>query len=723
MLTINGEHNSGDLDVAANSTVTISGLTITGGYKESGDGGGIYAANASLTISECTISGNSAPSGHGGGIYTYATILNVANSTITGNVASYGGGVSAQCSHYIYTVTTTITNSTISGNSAIGGFGGFGGGINLNYAVSTIADCTITQNSSGIGGGIFAQYGIAYVTESTIADNTSSTSGGAVGGSHTTISISSSTISGNSSQVGGGIQSYDGEVNATNSTIANNTATLQGGGLYLNDIDGNVTDCTISGNSAPLSAGGGIYGNSDSLQLYGTIVAGNTGGDLSGTFTGTYNLIGDGSGGLSTSPSSHNILPSTGSPPINPLLAPLGNYGGPTKTMALLPGSPVLDAGSTFDGPDDNPITVDQRGTTRPEASAPDIGAFESKGFIVNVVSGNNQSTVVNSPFSNDLKVNVTSNDTGLTASDLAGGMVTFTAPSSGASATLGTDHSTTEAVVLDSSGDAMVSATANAIGGDYQVEASADPNAPAAGSASTPTDFSLTNTSGAVPIISDITATATTTGQIYLRWTNLIFNEAYSYTVYREAPGGSYAEIGSGTSVVTSPVTHATVYEDTSSLDPGASYNYEVTATLTGDAPTTLTVQATTAQQSGYETTPVESPISIPIYAESGQQSPSVSSVTLNPGHYELVATGTANIEDSGNSLYADAEYSFAPTAPPIQRQTVHILSGKGKGGQYTAWVTPTTESASMTAPWTRTNPHIGDRIVRVINIPSISM
>ena len=32
--------------------------------------------------------------------------------------------------------------------------------------------------------------------------------------------------------------------------------------------------------------------------------------------------------------------------PLNPLLAPLGNYGGPTQTMALLPGSPAIDAGN-----------------------------------------------------------------------------------------------------------------------------------------------------------------------------------------------------------------------------------------------------------------------------------------------------------------------------------------------------------------------------------------
>ena len=61
--------------------------------------------------------------------------------------------------------------------------------------------------------------------------------------------------------------------------------------------------------------------------------------------------------------------------PLNPVLAPLGNYGGPTQTMALLPGSPAIDAGTSGPG---IPAT-DQRGLGR--VGAVDIGAFESQGF------------------------------------------------------------------------------------------------------------------------------------------------------------------------------------------------------------------------------------------------------------------------------------------------------------------------------------------------------
>ena len=76
-----------------------------------------------------------------------------------------------------------------------------------------------------------------------------------------------------------------------------------------------------------------------SYTLNNTIVAENGGGDLyvsGASISGAYDLIGDGSDLSSFSNSLQG----------NPLLAPLGNYGGPTQTMALLPGSIAIDAGS-----------------------------------------------------------------------------------------------------------------------------------------------------------------------------------------------------------------------------------------------------------------------------------------------------------------------------------------------------------------------------------------
>lgn len=62
----------------------------------------------------------------------------------------------------------------------------------------------------------------------------------------------------------------------------------------------------------------------------------------------------------------------------DPKLGPLGNYGGPTATLALLSGSPAIDAG--------DPQLAgqpDQRGLSRPQGAAPDIGAYEFAGHPV----------------------------------------------------------------------------------------------------------------------------------------------------------------------------------------------------------------------------------------------------------------------------------------------------------------------------------------------------
>ncbi len=61
----------------------------------------------------------------------------------------------------------------------------------------------------------------------------------------------------------------------------------------------------------------------------------------------------------------------------DPMLGPLQNNGGSTRTLALLEGSPAIDAGSNaFD------LEFDQRGDGFPRVigSAADIGAIESAG-------------------------------------------------------------------------------------------------------------------------------------------------------------------------------------------------------------------------------------------------------------------------------------------------------------------------------------------------------
>jgi hypothetical protein len=374
-------------------------------------------------------------------------------------------------------VVVTIAGLTISGgnapsNATINGPQALGGGI-LNAGSLTVTNSTISHNSCGVvvgqavGGGI-DNTGTLTLTDSTIIGNSvggfsSGASGGGISNSGT-LTITDSTISGNSSLSpnllffggeGGGVDN-SGTLTITDSTISGNSAGQTGGGIS-NGGTLTMTDSTISGNSivgvlVALAAGG--IDNSGKLTATASLFANSQGVNVvnSGTFL---------SGG-------HNLFSDTPSVPLNitdltntdPLLGPLADNGGPTQTMALLPGSPAIDAGVTVPG-----ITTDQRGVSRPQGSAPDIGAFESRGFTLSVTGGNSQTTLANTPFPAPLAFTLTSSY----GEPVAGGRVTFSAPGTGPSAVL-----SSQAVTLHASGNGTVSATANAAAGTYAVTASA---------------------------------------------------------------------------------------------------------------------------------------------------------------------------------------------------------------------------------------------------------
>ena len=94
----------------------------------------------------------------------------------------------------------------------------------------------------------------------------------------------------------------------------------------------------------------------------------NTGDFVSARFS----LIGDGSGSGITNTDGNQV--GSASEPIAPKLGPLADNGGPTRTHALLQGSPAIDAASTPDCP-----TTDQRGVVRPQGAACDIGSYERR--------------------------------------------------------------------------------------------------------------------------------------------------------------------------------------------------------------------------------------------------------------------------------------------------------------------------------------------------------
>ncbi|HWE61178.1 MAG TPA: hypothetical protein VHB98_05655, partial [Chloroflexota bacterium] len=87
-VTIQGTGSGSLLTVNSSVTLTLIGLTLTGGSAAAG--GGIDNNGGPVTLSNSTLSGNSA--GTGGGIFNHAGTVTLTNSTLSGNTATSGAG-------------------------------------------------------------------------------------------------------------------------------------------------------------------------------------------------------------------------------------------------------------------------------------------------------------------------------------------------------------------------------------------------------------------------------------------------------------------------------------------------------------------------------------------------------------------------------------------------------------------------------------------------------
>jgi hypothetical protein len=192
-------------------------------------------------------------------------------------------------------------------------------------------------------------------------------------GIHTTggsVEIIGSTISGNSAyyfgcsalRIGDYGRHSEAPVLISSSTISGN------GSSYLYYAACINQPVTINNSTIAFNSMYGLLINAPSAAIESSIIAHNLSRDLSAPATlhisGHNNLI-----------MSAAIVPPADTITADPLLLPLADNGGPTRTHALLPGSPAIDAGSNSTG-----STTDQRGApfVRVVGAAPDIGAFES---------------------------------------------------------------------------------------------------------------------------------------------------------------------------------------------------------------------------------------------------------------------------------------------------------------------------------------------------------
>ncbi|MGC2238939.1 MAG: BACON domain-containing carbohydrate-binding protein [Pyrinomonadaceae bacterium] len=370
-------------NIAAVANVTISNLKITGGRLSVSSssfvsGGGISNAGT-LNLTDAIITGNS---------------INQVNGSI--GATDSGGGI-------YNTGTLSLTNSVVSSNIITGAGSGGGGITNTNTGNLTLSNTQITGNQAnantsglqnsgcGCGGGI-DNAGTAVFTNVDISGNYARGRWAWGGGVNNTgsLTISKTTINNNTSSGstnreahGGGIRS-SGTLNLINSTISLNIAALgtesRGGGLYVSSGSASLKSATIAANTVSgtisVRQGGGIYSAVNSLSLYNTIVAENsavpsngpptTGFDISGAITSQgNNLISNTTGNSGWISSDIVNQPA--------LLAPLGDYGGQTPTIALLPDSPAINAGNNA-----NAEATDQRGAPRIIGGTIDIGAFEN---------------------------------------------------------------------------------------------------------------------------------------------------------------------------------------------------------------------------------------------------------------------------------------------------------------------------------------------------------
>jgi hypothetical protein len=305
-----------------NGAARVTGYHITGGGCIASAG---YLVFDHSEVSHCYASGEGV---YGGAVFAYGVRMYA--STLASNVgrgvhpttgtAVFGGGA--------YAGYVLLVNSSVSGNRAENGG---------------------PMSSYDTGGGVFAN------------------SGG---------TIYRSTIDGNySGGLGGGFSAFGGYVDVVDSTISGNVAKSgSGGGLDIRVFyGGHIGNSTIAGNHA--AAGGGVYlrGLASGFVLQSTLIAGNAapagaadlGASVLATVSGANNLVVAAGANVTVPPDTLHA---------DPLLQPLAANGGPTRTRALSPGSPALDAGNN-----EAALTTDQRGDGFPRVlgAAADIGAFE----------------------------------------------------------------------------------------------------------------------------------------------------------------------------------------------------------------------------------------------------------------------------------------------------------------------------------------------------------
>jgi hypothetical protein len=341
-------------------------ITLTGGELTIATGSGSLTING-LGADQLSVSGNNQSRVfqiHGGANLTVNKLTVKAGTGDGGCILSSG--------------VLTINDSVITGCTGIG----YGGGIYHGFDALTINSSVITGNSTpnSFGGGIFS-FGATTITKSTISSNNAFYAGGLAIAFSNFVSITDTTFTNNTTVQQGTIlvQNTTGAT-MTNTTISGNFSQNFGAGIHNLVAQLSLINCTVANNTAQGAFGAILTAAPGTTTLANTLVAANSPKNFSdAVISGGYNLDTDGTSGFVNG--ANGDIVGTLANPIDAMLAPLADNGGPTFTRALLMGSPAIDAGNST-------LTIDQRGFSRPinipsipnAGSGTDIGAFEYQG-------------------------------------------------------------------------------------------------------------------------------------------------------------------------------------------------------------------------------------------------------------------------------------------------------------------------------------------------------
>jgi CSLREA domain-containing protein len=364
--------------------LTLQAMTIKDfcGFEDS-DGGAVYVhRGATLTVHEVTFENNDSDD-DGGAIYNEGT-LTITNSTFAQNNANDDGGA-------IYNVgTLTITGGVFDRNIARYG----GGAINNDDGGTASIERSIFKgNFAREYGGAIYNYGTLTVTETTFGGedywdgNHTPGDGGAIYISSGTATITASKFVRNRTWSrrggeGGAIDAdADSPVLVERSFFYLNSADSQGGAIAGRVL---VVNSTFYGNRAEY--GGAIYGQGDAKVLFSTI-ADNRATEAYGGVTNVTvkNSIvarnaNDNCDSGNVKTEGVNFTDDESCPGFLQVESDqLGLADAPVDdgTLPLLAASPALGAALDCTDFSGDPVTTDQRGTSRPQGGACDAGAYE----------------------------------------------------------------------------------------------------------------------------------------------------------------------------------------------------------------------------------------------------------------------------------------------------------------------------------------------------------